>query len=71
MRTIGIVAVVAAMVGVFGYVNEWFNPRVELNVDPSVNQKVETLTSDTIDTAQEQTNKAFNAIKSKLNKERK
>lgn len=68
MRAIGIAVVVAAVVGVFGYTQGWFDPQVDMNVNPDVEQKVETFTQDTIDTAQDHTNKAFDSLKSKLKK---
>jgi len=66
MRAIGIAAVVAAVVGGFGYMQGWFDPKVELNVSPDAKQQVETFTQDTIDSAQEHTNKAFDSLKKKL-----
>lgn len=66
MKAIGITVVVAAVVGVFGYMQGWFDPQVELNVNPDAKQQVETFTQDTIDSAQEHTNKAFDSLKKKL-----
>ena len=66
MKTIGAIAVIAAVVGIFGYSAGWFNPDVELNVNPEVSAKVETFTQDTISTAQNHTNKAFDSLKDKI-----
>jgi len=66
MKAIGFITVIAVGLGVFGWSSGWFNPTVEANVSPKVTEKVETLTQDAIDSAQESTNKAFDSLKKKL-----
>lgn len=68
MRMIGIAVVIVAVIGAFGYMKGWFNPQVDMNVSPKVEQEVETFTQETIDTAQEHTNKAFDSLKKQLKK---
>lgn len=65
MKTIGTVVVLCGALGAVGYFLGWFSPDVDLNVNPEVTNQVKTLTHDTLESAQDQTNKAFNSLKDK------
>ena len=65
MRTVGVVAVMVVALGAVGYVAGWFSPTVEVNVNPEVTEKVETFTHDTLESAQDHTNRAFETLKNK------
>lgn len=69
MRALGIVVAMTAVIAVGGYIAGWFNPSVEVNVNPEVSKKVETFTHDTLESAQGHTNRAFETLKGKVQKE--
>jgi len=65
MKTIGTVAILCGALGFVGFFLGWFSPNIYLNVNPEVTSKVETFTHDTIESAQDETNKAFESLKHK------
>lgn len=70
MKTVGMLTILAVVVGLAGFMSGWFNPEIELNVDPEVTSQVKSFTKDTIQSAQEHGNTALEDIKNRLQEDK-